>query len=134
MQDFGGHLDAYNDSELYQTARTAGLPVHPAMPREFIISALLGLVEPEEHVPTNPPLPHPIDSWRRGLMYFILAYWSKLSNQLACPAQELAPYATDPEKKIPENIACFTCTDQKVIACLVDNKKREQLISLRRKE
>lgn len=105
---------AYNQTELYQTARRAGLAVHPAMPRGMIISILLGEQE-------SPPFEHPFDPWRRAIMSFLLDHWKQVETQLTCPAK-----SGDPN-------ACFGCVDAQVTTCLVTNEANLYQIRLHRK-
>ncbi len=70
----------------------------------------------------EPPLGYNnVDSWRHGLMNFLLDHWSVVESQLECPAK-----SGDPR-------SCFNCTDTTVLACVVDNKINEPLIQLHRK-
>ena len=107
-------FDSYNNTELYQTARHAGLAVHPAMPREMIIAILQGEMEP-------PPFEHSLDGWRRGIMGFVREHWKQLETQLTCPAK-----SGDPN-------ACFGCVDVQVTSCLVANESNIHLIRLHKK-
>jgi hypothetical protein len=103
-----------NHSELHQMARSAGLVVLPSEPREKIIAYLLGEQSP-------PNAPHGINSWRHGIMGFILDHWRVLETQLHCPAKSKDPRS------------CFQCVDAQVVTCLVSNKTDLHLIQLHRK-
>jgi hypothetical protein len=88
--------------------------VAPSEPRENLIAYLLGEAE-------LPPCTHVVDSWRHGIMGFLLDHWQTVRSQLSCPAK-----SGDPR-------ACFTCIDAQVIACVAGNPDSEELIQLRRK-
>lgn len=123
---------ACNRTELYQLCTRVGLVVSPAMPREKLVSYLVG-----DEVP--PPLEHPISVWRNGLIGLIQDYWTGIEAQLKCPAKELGPPAQegDPPKPDPSDhkspLACYRCVDTRVVSCLIDNEKHEGLIQLHRK-
>lgn len=108
-------FDRCNQTELLQILKRLGLSVPPATPKELLIQVLLGEVEPD------PNWLNVMDSWRHGLMGFLLDHWEVVRSQLECPAK-----TGDPR-------ACFQCVDARVIACLVDNQHEEQLIQLKRK-
>jgi len=103
-----------NHTELLQICRRVGLHISPSTPKEKMIAYLLGEEEPpiEDNV---------VDSWRHGLMGFVLDHWQTIRSQLACPAKTQDPRA------------CFTCCDTQVIACVVGNPENEELINLKRK-
>ena len=103
-----------NHTELLQICRRVGLRISPSTPKEKMIAYLLGEEEPpiEDNV---------VDSWRHGLMGFVLDHWQTIRSQLACPAKTQDPRA------------CFTCCDTQVIACVVGNPENEELINLKRK-
>lgn len=103
-----------NHTELYQICRRQGMRVAPSEPREKLIAYLLGEEEP-------PPVDHVVDSWRHGIMGFLLDHWQTVRSQLSCPAKNGDPRA------------CFTCTDSQVIACVASNPDNEELIQLKRK-
>lgn len=96
-------FDRFNDTELYQTAREAGLIVLPSEPREKLIVYLLGEEEP-------PKIEQNIDMWRNGIMGFLIEHWKQVETQLTCPAKSGDP------------LACFGCIDTQVISCLVSNE------------
>lgn len=102
-----------NRTEVYQCCLNAGMRVHPATTREQMVKYLTGEEEPPEE-------PHPIDSWRDGIMAFLLDYWKKVHIQLTCPAG-----SGDPK-------ACFGCLDVQTIACILQSPNVEQLIESRR--
>ena len=124
--------DACNRTELYQLCMRVGLVVSPAMPREKLVSYLIG-----DEIP--PPLEHPVHVWRNGLIGLIEDYWTGIEAQLRCPAKELGPPAKEGEPPKPEPsdpkapLACYRCIDTRVLACLVENAKHESLIQLHRK-
>lgn len=105
----------FNDTEIYQMARSAGLPVLPSMPKQHVIQLLLGEVEAE-------PVVHELDRWRHGIMGFVIEHWRALETQLDCPAK-----SKDPK-------ACFQCVDAQVVTCLVTNENDIALIRLRKKD
>jgi hypothetical protein len=110
----------------------AGIVVPPAASKEKLIAYLLG-----DEVP--PTVDHPIHAWRNGLIGLIQEYWSGIEAQLKCPAKELGPPVKEgePAKPDPSNpkapLACYRCPDTRVIACVVDNERHEQLIQLHSK-
>lgn len=108
-------FDRCNRTELLQILKRLGIPAPPDTPKETLIGVLLGEVEPD------PEWRNVMDSWRHGLMGFLLDHWEVVRSQLTCPAR-----TGDPR-------ACFQCEDGQVISCIVDNKQEEQLIHLRRK-
>jgi hypothetical protein len=92
------------------------MSVHPGATREELISYLVGDVEP-------PPLDeytHPVDSWRHGIIGFLLDYWSVLEPQIKCPAKNLR-HPTNPDVR-----PCFGCVDTQVITCVIQNPGRNQ--------
>jgi hypothetical protein len=95
-------------------ARHAGIVVLPSETREKIIAYLLGEEEP-------PIVEHGLNSWRHGIMGFVLEHWRALETQLTCPAKTKDPRA------------CFQCVDAQVISCLVSNERDLHLIQLHRK-
>lgn len=103
-----------NHTELYQICRRLGLRIAPNTDKEKMIAYLMGEEEP-------PPCDHPVDSWRHGLMGFLLDHWQTVRSQLTCPAK-----SGDPR-------ACFNCLDAQVITCIADNPENEDLIQLKRK-
>lgn len=108
-------FEGFNHTELYQSARDAGLNVLPSMRREELISYLTGEAEPPEK-------PHELDRWRHGIMGFVLEHWRALETQLECPAKSKDPRA------------CFQCIDTQVVTCLVQNENDIQLIRLHKKD
>lgn len=109
-------LEGLNHTELYQLCRRAGLSVHPRATREELITYLVGDGEP-------PPLnehTHPVDSWRHGIIGFLLDYWSVLHPQIKCPAKNLR-HPTNPDVR-----PCFSCVDAQVITCVIQNPGRNQ--------
>ena len=104
-----------NHTEVYQICRRLGLAVDPAMPRDQMISFLTGDAEPpvEER--------NTVDSWRHGIMGFLLDNWEVVRAQLDCPAK-----SGDPR-------ACFSCVDARVISCVATNPENEHLIQIKRK-
>lgn len=107
-------FDSLNDTELYQTARAAGLVVLPSEPRENLILYLLGEMEP-------PLIEHEIDMWRNGIMGFLIDHWKQVETQLTCPAKSKDPRA------------CFSCVDTQVVSCLVNNESDLHQIRIHRK-
>lgn len=104
-----------NFTELFQLCRRLGLPVAPSLSKDKLIALLLGEEE------SDPEVRNVIDSWRHGLMGFVLDNWNNIRAQLSCPAK-----TGDPR-------ACFNCVDAQVISCVVDNPVNEHLIQLKRK-
>ena len=104
-----------NHTELYQICRRQGLKVLPSEPREKLIAYLMGEEEPNA-------TDHVVDSWRNGIMGFLLDHWQTVRSQLTCPAKSGNPNA------------CFACTDSMVISCVANSGPgNEELIQLRRK-
>lgn len=103
-----------NHSELYQTARSAGLSVLPSESRENLIAYLVGEKEP-------PPIEHELDMWRNGIMGFLIEHWRQVETQLTCPARSKDPRA------------CYGCVDTQVVSCLVDNESDLHQIRIHRK-
>lgn len=99
----------FNQTELYQTARKAGIVVLPSATKEDLISYLMGEAEP-------PLVVHELDTWRHGIMGFLLEHWRAVETQLTCPAKTKDPRA------------CFNCLDTQVVACLTQNEKDIHLI------
>ena len=104
-----------NHTELYQVCRRMGMKVSPSEPKENLIDYLVGNREP-------PNSPNVVDTWRHGIMGFLLDHWQTVRSQLSCPA------------KSGEPDACFGCTDSQVISCVASNPENEDLIQLKRKE
>ncbi len=104
-----------NHTELFQMARAAGFEVSPATRKEDLIGYLLGTAEP-------PAVPNEVDRWRHGIMGFLIQYWRAVETQLTCPARSKDPRA------------CFTCLDQQVVTCLVQNEKDIHLIQVHKKD
>lgn len=111
-------LTRLNHTELYQVCSSAGFKVHPGSPREFLIGVLLGDIP-------QPPLDeetHPIDTWRHGIIGFLSDHWATLEPQIKCPAKNLKhPQHPDPRP-------CFGCLDTQVMACMVQNEGRVELL------
>jgi hypothetical protein len=108
-------LNACNETELYQICRDAQIQVPPQATKQQMILYLQGEEEP-------PPLTkHEIDTWRRGIMGFVLDHWSVVRAQLECPAKSGDP------------LSCFQCIDTQVVSCVVQNAVNEHLIQLHRK-
>lgn len=103
-----------NHTELYQICRRQNLSVSPSDSKENLIAYLLGEKEP-------PPHGHVVDSWRHGIMGFLLDHWQTVRSQLTCPA------------KSGDARACFNCIDSQVIACVASNPDSEPLIQIKRK-
>lgn len=124
--------EACNQTELYQLCMRSGLVVSPATPRGKLVSYLFGT-----EIPPNDE--HPVHAWRNGLIGLVQDYWVGIEAQLRCPAKELGPRAGDgePPKPDPSNpdapLACYRCSDTRVVACLVENEAHEGLIQLHRK-
>jgi len=106
---------SFNETELYQMARKAGLPVLPSMPKEQFIRLLLGEEEPQA-------VTHELDRWRHGIMGFLIEHWRVMETQLTCPAK-----SKDPK-------ACFQCVDAQVVTCLVQNENDIALIRRHKKD
>ena len=108
-------FEACNRTELYQICRRVGVPVTPATTREEMIAYLLGEKE-------SPEVENVFDTWRNGIMGFLLDHWSVVASQLTCPAK-----SGDPR-------SCYQCVDAQVISCVVQQTPYDQkLIELRRK-
>lgn len=103
-----------NHTELYQLCRRQGFIVAPSTPPDRLIAYLMGEEEPPQET-------HVVDSWRHGIMGFLLDHWQTVRAQLSCPAKDGDPRA------------CFNCIDTQVIACLASNPENEDLIQLKRK-
>lgn len=110
-----------NSTELLQIAQRAGIFVKPGTPRDEVVGYLLGVLQQSTNT-TN------VDEWRAGICAFIFEYWASLRSQIDCPAKELGSlleHAGAPNKWLPmvsnprAPIACFGCTDQRVMSCLV---------------
>jgi len=118
-----GPLAGLNHTELYQTCRRVGLNVRPNATIPQLIAYIMG-----DEVP--PPLDeatHPIDSWRHGIIGFLLDHWTTLEPQIKCPAKNLR-HPTEPNLR-----PCFGCVDAQVITCVTQNDgKVEHLIQLHR--
>lgn len=104
-----------NRTELLQILTRLGIPAPPSTPKERLIAVLLGEEEPD------PEWQNVMNSWRHGIMGFLLDHWEIARSQLECPAK-----SGDPR-------ACFGCIDAQVLSCLVENEAEEQYIQLRRK-
>lgn len=105
-------FERFNNTELYQSCRSAGIPALPNEPREKLIAYL----EAEEEPP--PENNNVFDRWRHGIMGFLLEFWVKVEAQLNCPARSKDPRA------------CFQCEDVQVVTCVVQNKQYENLIRI----
>lgn len=110
----------YNDEEVYQRMRRAGINVLPNWPREKYIEAFLGTIPLEEN---------PFDLTRDALIAFIDEYWQQLQAQLKCPAKNL--HHSDPVKVDPK--PCYKCLDMFVAACVADmpEQGRQRLYEIR---
>lgn len=107
-------LHRLNWTELYQTARRAGISVLPNDTRENVIAYITGEKEP-------PHVEHPIDAWRNGIMGFLIEHWRQVETQLTCPAKSKDPRA------------CFGCVDTQVVNCLISNENDLHQIRVHRK-
>ena len=105
-------LEQLNHTELYQLCRAAGLHVSPAASREELMAYLIGDAEPPPMNETT----HPIDSWRHGIINFLLDHWAVVEGQLKCPARQL----------MTDKRPCFQCLDTQAIACVVQNPGRKE--------
>jgi hypothetical protein len=103
-----------NETELYQIARSAGLPVTPSATKDQLIKYILGEEFPQ--LTSNE-----FDEWRLAIMGFVIEHRKTLEVQLRCPAKSMDPRA------------CFQCVDQQVVSCLVENRNNLNLIQLHRK-
>lgn len=107
-------FDRFNHTELYQTARAAGLVVLPSESRQNLIAYIIGELEP-------PNVEHNLDMWRNGIMGFLIDHWKQVETQLTCPAKSKDPRA------------CFGCVDTQVVSCLVNNAGDLHQIRIHRK-
>lgn len=108
-------FDRCNTTELLQVLKRLGFSIPPSTPKEVLIGTLLGEIEPD------PEWLNVMDSWRHGIMAFLLDHWEVVRSQLECPAK-----TGDPR-------SCFNCVDAQVVSCLVDNVREEHFIQLKRK-
>lgn len=108
-------FDRCNKTELLQILKRLGVAAPANIPKENLILVLLGEEE------ADPAWENAMDSWRHGIMGFLLDHWDVVRSQLECPAK-----TGDPR-------ACFNCIDAQVISCLTQNHDDEQLIQLKRK-
>lgn len=108
-------FDRCNQTELLQILKRLGISVPPAVPKETLIRVLLGEEEPDAN------WANVMDSWRHGIMGFLLDHWEVVRSQLECPAK-----SGDPR-------SCFQCIDAQVISCITQNPNDENLIQLKRK-
>lgn len=108
-------LERCNHTELYQLCREQDIRAAPSSTRDQLISYLAGEAEPPATEYNE------IDSWRHGIMGFLLDHWEVVRSQLECPAQ-----SGDPR-------ACFGCVDAMVLSCVTDNEQNEMLIQLKRR-
>ena len=108
-------FDVCNRTELLQICERIGLRPPPNLPKEKLIGLILGEEEP------SPDWKNVIDSWRHGIMAFLLDHWDVVRSQIDCPAKSADPRA------------CFQCTDAQVITCIALNPENEHLIQLKRK-
>ena len=115
-------LQRMNRTELYQLCTKAGILVHPATPRQYLIGYLSGEYDP----PPMDESTHPTDRWRHGIINFILDFWPALKAQLKCPARNLR--TTDENQRDPR--PCFGCLDAQVMTCVVKNSKNESRLRL----
>jgi len=124
-----------NETELYQRCKKAGMAVRPGTKKEELILYLLGEEKPL-------PIENEVDSWRIGLIGFLLDYWSMVRAQISCPAKILAE-ELDKDRPRPDwesrvsdyrnPKACFTCLDTQVLSCIIDNETNRSLIQLKKK-
>lgn len=105
-----------NRTELLQVCDRIGLRAPASAPKEQLIAVIMGEEPPPED------WENVIDSWRHGIMGFLLDHWAVVRSQLDCPAK-----SGDPR-------ACFECVDVQVISCVVQNRENEHLIQLYRKD
>ena len=122
-----------NYTELYQIARDQKLAVTPTATREELISLIVDEAVPPEGTTQ-------IDAWRRGIMRFLAEHRRKLETQLACPAAVLYrdPPGRPAEEVVmqiqQEGLACFGCTDARVLYCLTtQTATNRQLIQLKKR-
>ena len=115
-------FDSYNATELYQSCIEAGIPTRPDASREQMIAYLEGWEEP----PTTPDDDNIFNSWRYGLIDFLLQHWREIETQITCPAKALK------DKIKPNPRPCFGCIDIKVVDCLVENIQHIPLIETHR--
>lgn len=108
-------FDRCNHTELLQILKRLGVAAPAGTSKETLIKVLLGEEEPDA------AWANVMDSWRHGIMGFLLNHWEVVRSQLECPAK-----SGDPR-------SCFNCVDAQVISCIVQNPQDEQLIQLRRK-
>lgn len=108
-------LDRCNETELLQILKRLGIAVPVGLPKETLINVLLGEEEPDA------AWANVMDSWRHGIMGFLLDHWEVVRSQLECPAK-----SGDPR-------SCFNCIDAQVISCITQNPGDEHLIQLKRK-
>lgn len=97
-------------------ARDAGLVVRPDTTRDALIAYITGEAEP-------PTIPNDLDSWRHGIIGFLLDHWRQVETQLTCPAKNLKKGGS----------ACFGCIDTQVVSCLVTNERDLYQIRIHRK-
>ncbi len=104
-----------NYTELHQLCGSQGISVSPTTHRKDLIAYLIGERLPERQDGSE------ADSWRHGIMGFLLEHWAVVQAQLTCPAQSKDPRA------------CFGCVDAQVAHCLSKNKKYLHEIQKHRK-
>lgn len=103
----------YNRTELYQTCRKVGIPVHPTASVEKMVDCLLGIDVPEARS-------HAIDEIRYAQMDFLREHRSTLGLQIRCPAQSM------------ERTACFSCVDTQVLSCLLSSGHQDAILRHRK--
>ena len=103
-----------NHTELYQLCHSLGLRVPASFSKNQLIQVLSGELEIVQSTSE-------IDSWRHGIMGFLLDHWDDVVLQLSCPAASGDP------------LSCFQCTDVHVLACISNSQQYEHLIQLHRK-
>ena len=135
-EEYGRVYEKVNRTELFQVCRRKGIIVPANSTRKELVDYLTGKVEP-------PAEANVFDTWRHGMMNFVLDYWTQLRTQLTCPAQELKTWtvtdmtlvgkpSTRKEGLPTTSIACRTCTDAQIIACVLTNPESEDKINTRR--
>ena len=98
-----------NRTEIFQLCVRSGLNVNQGMTREQLITAMIAGEDGNKNA---------IDSWRDGIMAFLLDNWRAVKSQLDCPAK-----SGDPK-------ACYGCVDTQVLFCAV-NSNNEKLIQIK---
>lgn len=112
---FRESLERCNHTELYQICRDHDIAVSPARTRQELIEYIL-----HEQLPNESDY-NEVDTWRNGIMLFLLDHWEVVRAQLDCPAK-----SGDPK-------SCFNCIDATVLSCITGNAANEPLIQLKRR-